>query len=58
MKDQKRNGIGDHDYSMVGDTVLVSDDGASSLRFRSNTSSKCFDTTVQQGITTSLVSEN
>ena len=43
---------------MVGDTVLVSDDGASSPRFPSSTSSKCFDTTVQQGITKSLVSEN
>ena len=43
---------------MMGDTVLVSDDGASSPRFPGITSSKCFDTTVQQGITTSLVSEN
>ena len=58
IKDQKRNGSGDHNYSMVGDTILVSDDGASSPRFPSSTSSKCFDTTVQQGITTSLVSEN
>ena len=43
---------------MVGDTVLVSNDGASSPGFLSSTSSKCFDTTVEQGITTSLVSEN
>ena len=58
IKDQKRNGSGDHDYSVVGDTILVSDDGASSPRFPSSTSSKCFDTTVQQGITTSLAFEN
>ena len=43
---------------MVSDTVLVFDDGASFPRFLSSTSSKCFDTAVQQGITTSLVSEN
>ena len=58
IKDQQRNGSGDHDYSMVGDTILVSDDGASSPRFPSSTSSKCFDTTVQQAITTFLVSKN
>ena len=43
---------------MVSDTILVSNDGVSSPRFPSSTSSKCFDTTVQQGITTSFVSEN
>ena len=58
IKDQKRNGSGDHDHSMVGETVLVSDYGASSPRFSCSISSKCFDNTVQQGITTSLVSEN
>ena len=58
IKDQRKNGSGDHDYSMVGDTILVSDDGNSSPRFPSSTSSKYFDTTVQQGITTSLVSKN
>ena len=57
IKDQKRNGSGDHDYCMVGDTILVFNDGASSPRFPSCTFSKCFDTTVQQGITTYLVSE-
>ena len=43
---------------MVGDTIVVSDDGASSPKFSISTSSKCFDTTVQQGITTALVFEN
>ena len=43
---------------MLVDTVLVSDDGASSPKFSSSTSSKCFDTTVHQWITISLVSEN
>ena len=43
---------------MVGDTVLVSDDGASSPRFPSLISSKCFDATIEQGISTYLVSEN
>ena len=58
IKDQKRNGSGDHDYSMLGDTILVSDDGDSSPRFPSSTFSKCFDTTVQQGIAASPVSKN
>ena len=43
---------------MMGDTVLVSDDGASSPRFANSTSSNCFDTTVQQGIRASLASES
>ena len=43
---------------MVGDTVLVSNHGASSPRFPNSTSSKCFDTTVQQGTTTFLAFEN
>ena len=42
----------------MGDTVLVSDDGASSPRFPNITSSKCFVTTLQQGITTSLLTKN
>ena len=43
---------------MVCETVLIFDDGATSPRFPCSTFSKCFDTTNQQGITTSLVSEN
>ena len=43
---------------MVGDTVLVSDYGASSLRFPSSTSFKFFDTAVQQGIKASFVTKN
>ena len=58
IKDQKRNDSGDHDFSMEGETVLVSHDSASSPRFPSSTSSKCLDTTIQQGITGSLVSKN
>ena len=42
---------------MVGDIILVSDDLVSP-RFPSSTPSERFDTTVQQGITASLVSEN
>ena len=41
-----------------GDTVLVSDDGASFPRFPSITSSESFDNTIQHTIATSLVSEN
>ena len=43
---------------MVGDTVLISDDGASFLRFPSSFSSECFDTDIQQRIASSVVSEN
>ena len=48
----------DHDHTIVGDAVLVSDDGAPFRRFSSSTSSKGFDTTIQQRIASSLVSEN
>ena len=44
--------------AVMGDTVLVSDYGASSPRFPNSTSSKCFVTTFQQGITTSLLTKN
>ena len=43
---------------MVGDTVMVSDDGASSPRFFSSTSSESLGTTIQQRIATFRVSEN
>ena len=46
------------DHTMVGDAVLVSDDGASPLKFPGSTFSESFDTTVQQRIASSLVSEN
>ena len=49
-KDQKRNGSGNHHYSMLRDTVLVSDDDASSPKFPSSTSYKCFDTTSNKGL--------
>ena len=43
---------------MAGDTVLVFDDGAYSLRIPSSTSSKNLDTTIKQMIASTFVSEN